>query len=1119
MTTTEILTGIKNWTNGKFANKVADGIEGNVPMLDENGDLEDSNISADDIAKVDGNYPLMSVGSARNIEGVVPVEDSFLIRPTGGEEAEVANGLAQMLEVKGKSQKWNQLFNPSLNPVTSNTTATKKDTGFSWVGNDLTSNQNIRPNANIATLEVYGHKYYTAFSYKSNLPLGYQSTNSSNDRTLDASNSFIRISYVGSVPSGSASRLQDYYYNYNSERTELWEAEIKDYIRIDLTLLGIDNLTTAAQVEAWLKNNIGLASYYPYTAGIVLNNKMTGMESYKRNLLNPTTGKAVILGEYSELYGNYYGITGTHGSITFTDALGNSSTITPDTDGKFELLMPGELTVATPGSDCSVFLWWDGSKTDYSDYGMDVAKLDITHIYGKKNGEGSLVQVWPTGVPGIGEVVDMLTTEDGAVVAKRVIGEKNMGDLSWNKQTNGGLSANLTYFRAAISGRKIGSLANLCSRYITTVGTTRGSLVDKSIAPYNSTEDKICVCDSAYDSSDAATFKTAMSGILLYYQLATPETYTDLVYQGSSLFTDGTPVTLPVNYNVDNWGIERILPVNGSAGVVTAIPTISCKYSVDANETLNTHRDEIQNLDENKANPDGDYPLMSVGTARNLAADKAIHSELTFDKVPTGAATGLMQMQKVLGRSVVWNQLVQNGNFADASNWTAAGATTLGVADNILTATVGESASTTNVGAYQTSNFIPNHKYYFSAFAKTNNNSSGKLFVGIGGSAAAQSIQTDGVNDTYVHLHGLVTAPSEITTNRLYIGQISARYGVVLNYKNVQVVDLTLGNFGDITTAAEFEALYPLPYYAYNAGQIKNNEATAIESVGFNQWDEEWELGLYDATTGRKTPNNNAIRSKNHIPVFPSTTYYLRVPLDTWKARLFYYDADKNFLSVSGWLNSGTFITPDNAAFITFELMTVTTYNNDICINLSDASLNSTYVPYEKHTLQLGLNSFDVTDGENVIAIQGLKQAGSVCDEIDLARGKFVNRVVKRAYQSGDESDSSVITDGTNTNAPLATPVEYDLVNPIGKNLLVNSDGTLTRKPEDTSSAVAAPLSMDAIYALNAVNILNNLDVNYQSQASMDAFCSMIGTALNGTITKSWDSSNNKYTYTFTPNE
>ena len=62
-------------------------------------------------------------------------------------------------------------------------------------------------------------------------------------------------------------------------------------------------------------------------------------------------------------------------------------------------------------------------------------------------------------------------------------------------------------------------------------------------------------------------------------------------------------------------------------------------------------------------------------------------------------------------------------------------------------------------------------------------------------------------------------------------------------------VDLTLmfGSGNEPSTVEEFEALFPEAYYPYNAGELISNNAEAVESVGFNLWDEEYEVGrLYD---------------------------------------------------------------------------------------------------------------------------------------------------------------------------------------------------------------------------------------------------------------------------------
>ena len=47
----------------------------------------------------------------------------------------------------------------------------------------------------------------------------------------------------------------------------------------NLTAMGIDNLTTTAEVEEWLSNNIGLLPYYDYTLGTLISFKGTGLKT------------------------------------------------------------------------------------------------------------------------------------------------------------------------------------------------------------------------------------------------------------------------------------------------------------------------------------------------------------------------------------------------------------------------------------------------------------------------------------------------------------------------------------------------------------------------------------------------------------------------------------------------------------------------------------------------------------------------------------------------------------------------------------------------------------------------------------------------------------------------
>ena len=535
-------------------------------------------------AKIDGYYETMVVGAAKNLEGQNVTEESFFARPTGGEDAELANGLAQMQAVKGNSVKYNQLV-PTR-----------------W--NNIATNQTVPFRA--GTEIIAGHKYYFKYDFiksegakSMQVSVYVRQDNTSKMAFFNTTGTGVIVTsnYSGkSTGNTTTTEGNTWIYTYSQG-----EISYSNCIIVDLTALGIDNLTTTAQVEAWIAANWGAMKYYPYSAGAVLNVNMTGIESFKRNLLNPTTGKAYIIGAYSETYGNYYGICGTYGTLTFTDAYGNESTITPDSDGKFELDVAGELTVADAGADCAVFLWWDGTETEFSEYGSNVAKLDISHIYGKLNGVGELVRVWPTGAPGLGNLQDYLKLEDGAVVAKRVMGEVDMGSFPYNKST-GSSSGIYRFFSDSIKDNiKVPTSDNfmaiaVCGRWVTATQTDGYNGYKTDVLTVG-TSGRLNVYPTA-SYTDGNAFRTAMSGVMLYYQLATPETYTDLVYMGSSLFEDGTPVTLPVNYEADNWGIERVLPLNTPSAMVTSAPTIESKYSLDAVEQIDTHSAEIEAIKE-----------------------------------------------------------------------------------------------------------------------------------------------------------------------------------------------------------------------------------------------------------------------------------------------------------------------------------------------------------------------------------------------------------------------------------------------------------------------------------------------------------------------------------------
>ena len=144
-------------------------------------------------------------------------------------------------------------------------------------------------------------------------------------------------------------------------------------------------------------------------------------------------------------------------------------------------------------------------------------------------------------------------------------------------------------------------------------------------------------------------------------------------------------------------------------------------------------------------------------------------------------------------------------------------------------------------------------------------------------------------------------------------------------------------------------------YHAYDAGSLQSVNTSAHETVGFNQWDEEWEVGGINNSTGLNNTDTDKIRSKNYVPVIPNTLYCVYA---FW-IRLFFYDAKKNFISyvtigASEYATANTFTTPANAYYMRFRCNSAygTTYNNDICINIS-SDRDGDYEPYVKNSYPL----------------------------------------------------------------------------------------------------------------------------------------------------------------------
>jgi len=177
---------------------------------------------------------------------------------------------------------------------------------------------------------------------------------------------------------------------------------------------------------------------------------------------------------------------------------------------------------------------------------------------------------WPTQtLRAAGSVADELTSDE--LVTR--VGVVDLGTLTWVVASTSKPHRFLATFNNAKNNGDNTStrMSNAsCAAYETvTAKQAYDGSVDKSIGLsfYNNNQ-HILISDSAY--SDAADFKAAMSGVLLFYQLATPTT---------------TPIspTLPMTYRVEQGGSESIIV---PAGEISAAPVLTIAEGESAAELV-----------------------------------------------------------------------------------------------------------------------------------------------------------------------------------------------------------------------------------------------------------------------------------------------------------------------------------------------------------------------------------------------------------------------------------------------------------------------------------------------------------------------------------------------------
>lgn len=280
-----------------------------------------------------------------------------------------------------------------------------------------------------------------------------------------------------------------------------------------------------------------------------------------------------------------------------------------------------------------------------------------------------------------------------------------------------------------------------------------------------------------------------------------------------------------------------------------------------------------------------------------------------------------------------------------------------------------------------------------------------------GGSLDIGSFENDTVVGGTVAFNQMVQTSSSsvtVTSGHKYYSSINGTRTVALsNGSAISINDGTKDNVIDLTLlfgttiadyiytletgqagagVAWFKKLFPKSYYPYNAGELMHVQTSGHKTVGFNQWDEEWELGDINGTTGANQSGTDRIRSKNYIPAIPNTSYYFK---HSNVGRLFYYDKDYNFISNQYSGVSSTYTIPSNCYYIRF-VDNNATYNHDICINLHwDGERDGEYEAYTEHTYPLD-SSLVLRGKPTLDSGNNLKYIGDTYNDNGTVTRKFI---------------------------------------------------------------------------------------------------------------------------------
>lgn len=257
---------------------------------------------------------------------------------------------------------------------------------------------------------------------------------------------------------------------------------------------------------------------------------------------------------------------------------------------------------------------------------------------------------------------------------------------------------------------------------------------------------------------------------------------------------------------------------------------------------------ELLALEENKADKDGKIALAEY--ANQLVSTVGESDDIPYVFRKTGGSLEVgrrVALKDIVGGSIIWNQIIKNGNFASNTGWSNTTGVTRSIANNKCTLTAKSNIGADYISATSTAGARNWDVYFVSAYVTASRATHIQLAVK---AKKGSKIAVPANKRTYCG--AIIKATNAGLAYAIYINASSElQQGDTVVIENAKSINLTEA-FGGWTIAnyvlaletatpgaglAWVQKLFPNEYYTYDPGTVRSVNVSAHKTVGFNAFD------------------------------------------------------------------------------------------------------------------------------------------------------------------------------------------------------------------------------------------------------------------------------------------